>query len=249
MWILPSNIYFSSYKILEIYSGMQLNYLERVFFWILLSSVVRLNQNWIYPRANSASQIRQNPSWYFSQCPMNSEVFQSGCWKQEPFLASYELHEFFLLLFSFSMVLDYFFPCTYWRLKEGSLQIFRDFSMHSPLSAGCWPPCHPTAISSTQETAGFGRGSPFCHVTWNLSGQVGGAIRGLNCFPFPKDLSPSLSFFFSFFFLGPYPRHMEIPRLGVESELQLSPYSTATAMQDPSQHLRSAPQFTTTLDP
>ena len=28
-----------------------------------------------------------------------------------------------------------------------------------------------------------------------------------------------------FFFLGPYPRHMEVPRLGVDSELQLLVYS------------------------
>ena len=33
-------------------------------------------------------------------------------------------------------------------------------------------------------------------------------------------------------FLGPYPWHMEVPRLGVESELQLPTYTTATAMQD-----------------
>jgi len=30
------------------------------------------------------------------------------------------------------------------------------------------------------------------------------------------------------------PRHMEIPRLGVESELQLPAYTIAIAMQDPS---------------
>ena len=29
------------------------------------------------------------------------------------------------------------------------------------------------------------------------------------------------------FFLGPHPRHMEVPRLGVESELQLPAYNTA----------------------
>ena len=34
-------------------------------------------------------------------------------------------------------------------------------------------------------------------------------------------------------FLGPYPQHMEVPRLGVESELQLLAYATATAMSDP----------------
>ena len=39
-------------------------------------------------------------------------------------------------------------------------------------------------------------------------------------------------FFFFFFFLGMYLQHMEIPRLGVESELLLQAYTTATAMQD-----------------
>ena len=33
-------------------------------------------------------------------------------------------------------------------------------------------------------------------------------------------------------FLGPHLRHMEVPRLGVKSELQLPPYPTATATQD-----------------
>ena len=37
-----------------------------------------------------------------------------------------------------------------------------------------------------------------------------------------------------FCFLGPQPWHMEVPRLGVKSELQLPAYSTATATQDPS---------------
>ena len=41
-------------------------------------------------------------------------------------------------------------------------------------------------------------------------------------------------FYLFFVFLGPYPRHMEIPRLGVELELQLPAYATATAMWDPS---------------
>ena len=35
-----------------------------------------------------------------------------------------------------------------------------------------------------------------------------------------------------FAFLGPHPWHMEGPRLGVKSELQLPAYTTATAMQD-----------------
>ena len=34
--------------------------------------------------------------------------------------------------------------------------------------------------------------------------------------------------------LGPLPRHMEVPRLGVESELQPPAYARATATRDPS---------------
>ena len=43
-------------------------------------------------------------------------------------------------------------------------------------------------------------------------------------------------FFVSIFlpFLGQHPQHMEVPRLGVESELQLLAYTTATATPDPS---------------
>ena len=36
----------------------------------------------------------------------------------------------------------------------------------------------------------------------------------------------------SLFFLGPHVRHMEVPRLGVESELQMPAYATATATRD-----------------
>ena len=45
----------------------------------------------------------------------------------------------------------------------------------------------------------------------------------------------SLDFDFFFFFfcsLGPYTQHMELPRLGVKSELQLPAYATATATWD-----------------
>jgi len=34
-------------------------------------------------------------------------------------------------------------------------------------------------------------------------------------------------------FLRPHSQHMDVPRLGVKSELQLPAYTTATAMQDP----------------
>ena len=39
---------------------------------------------------------------------------------------------------------------------------------------------------------------------------------------------------FVFVFLGPHLRHMEVSRLGVELELQLLAYTTATATLDPS---------------
>ena len=39
-------------------------------------------------------------------------------------------------------------------------------------------------------------------------------------------------FFFSFFFLETYPWHMDIPMLGVKSELQISAYAMATAKRD-----------------
>ena len=42
---------------------------------------------------------------------------------------------------------------------------------------------------------------------------------------------PALIFFF-FCFLVLYPLHMEVPGLGVESEIQLLAYTIATAMQD-----------------
>ena len=42
------------------------------------------------------------------------------------------------------------------------------------------------------------------------------------------------SFYFFFVFLRPHLQYTEVPRLGVESELQLPAYATVTAMRDPS---------------
>ena len=44
----------------------------------------------------------------------------------------------------------------------------------------------------------------------------------------------SFCLFFFFVFLGLHLWHMDIPTLGVKSELQLPAYTTATAMLDPS---------------
>ena len=66
--------------------------------------------------------------------------------------------------------------------------------------------------------------------------------KGSHCGPCSKTspfflgtVSNKLSSLFLFFFLGPHLWHMEIPWLGVESELHLQAYATATATPDPSQ--------------
>ena len=45
-------------------------------------------------------------------------------------------------------------------------------------------------------------------------------------------LSSSCFFIFCFYFLGPYSQHIDIPGLGVETELQLLAYATVTATWD-----------------
>ena len=68
---------------------------------------------------------------------------------------------------------------------------------------------------------------------WNVSCHTAQALIPR---PHPLTLcffSPFL-FCLSFVFLGPHPRHREVPRLGIQSELQLPAYATATATRDPS---------------
>ena len=51
-----------------------------------------------------------------------------------------------------------------------------------------------------------------------------------------RSLSPSNALCgrnIRFFFLGPHLQHLEVPRLGVESELHLLAHTTATATRDP----------------
>ena len=55
-------------------------------------------------------------------------------------------------------------------------------------------------------------------------------------------------FFWLFVFLGPHPQHMEVPRLGVERELQLPAYTTATATES-KQSLQPTPQLTGMPEP
>ena len=54
---------------------------------------------------------------------------------------------------------------------------------------------------------------------------------GLHCTSYAVIII-CLILYFMFCFLGPHLRHMDVPRLGVESELQLLAYTTATATLD-----------------
>ena len=67
------------------------------------------------------------------------------------------------------------------------------------------------------------------------TGRVNRRLAGGGC-----DKAVAVTFLHLFlthslsFLGGAHPRHMEVPRLGVKSELQLPAYTTATARQDPS---------------
>ena len=71
-----------------------------------------------------------------------------------------------------------------------------------------------------------------------------GGVRGmhtcqsLKSLIFPCSNYVSVLLFF-FFFLGPHLRHMEVPRLGVQLELQLQAYATVTPRSEP--HLQPTP--------
>ena len=66
-----------------------------------------------------------------------------------------------------------------------------------------------------------------CHLSFQIIYPVLPGSR-------PSEFKPlCLAFMIFFFFLGPHPQHMEVPRLGVKLELQMLAYTTATAMPDP----------------
>ena len=52
-------------------------------------------------------------------------------------------------------------------------------------------------------------------------------------FPLSLFIHSDETFIFSFLFSGLHLWHMEIPKLWIESELQLLAYATATAVRDP----------------
>ena len=70
---------------------------------------------------------------------------------------------------------------------------------------------------------------------------------GFNCTPH-LHVDVFLSFFFFFGLLGSHPKYMQVPSLGVESELELPTYATATAMWDRSlQHSSEQHRILNTL--
>ena len=54
--------------------------------------------------------------------------------------------------------------------------------------------------------------------------------------------------FVCFAFLGLHSQHMEVPSLGVESELQLPAYTTAKGRAGSKSHLQPTPQLTAMTD-
>ena len=104
------------------------------------------------------------------------------------------------------------------------------------VSVHCQDPLFPTRLICnlclplpvTVESAGLGFiSSTLSHPSQcpQLSAGFQGPVVGL-----PPD---HLFFIFYFFaFLGLHPQHMEVPRLGVQSELQLPAYAPATATSD-----------------
>ena len=96
-----------------------------------------------------------------------------------------------------------------------------------PLGTRLIKPCDgAAALAEGHRDPGGGRGSSFQRGTKveSLTQRVTTFVRtGFLVF-----------FVFVFVFLGPHPRHMELPRQGVESELQLPAYTTSTATPDPS---------------
>ena len=86
---------------------------------------------------------------------------------------------------------------------------------------------HPSLHNQSHRPSACPRLPAYHLQGFYLCSHRGAWYTGLNC-TWNFNL-----FFFFFFFLGPYLWHMEVPRLGVESELQLLAYATAPAMQDP----------------
>ena len=107
------------------------------------------------------------------------------------------------------------------KLKSTSLPIFISCQMPSKL----YPISGLMAIFRVTQ-----HWERFDWIKYSVTKTMGNRTEGII-----ESLRPMLAVkkkFFFFVFLGPHPQHMEVPRLGVESELWLLAYATATALPD-----------------
>ena len=86
----------------------------------------------------------------------------------------------------------------------------------------------------SHSTRGRSLSSRIDGTTLSTQGYSVSAIPARQSWDTFQLLKPFYFYFVFFCFLGPRPQHMEVPRLGVSSELQLPTYTTATATPDPS---------------
>ena len=130
-----------------------------------------------------------------------------------------------------------------WRWAEGARCCCCSRVMGPSSRGRCSPGRGSWSFAATPGWAGCSGWS--CWKQWNASENRsparprGGHERGAGaggCSHPSRFLSvgSSFSYFFVSFclFLGPHPRHVEVPRLGVEWELQPPAYTTATATRD-----------------
>ena len=73
-----------------------------------------------------------------------------------------------------------------------------------------------------------------CSLPLKAEGQLRKGSEHHTALADARALGAHLSSHFFFCFLGPHLQPVEVPRLGVQSELQLPVYTTATATPDPS---------------
>ena len=73
-----------------------------------------------------------------------------------------------------------------------------------------------------------------CHLNKNGKFVFRVHVFIYRCWVFLVFVFWGFVFVFVFVFLGPHPWHLEVPRLGIETELQLPAYTKAIATWDPS---------------
>ena len=111
-----------------------------------------------------------------------------------------------------------------------------------------WEDCHANPMNTRLEDAMSNATERQTRHHWGTE-EIQFPGEDQDCFFFAFFLS--LSFFFFFLLFRPHSRHMEVPRLEVECQLQLLAYTTATAMQGPNLicHLHRSSQQHWILNP